>query len=162
LTEEIRVYAPSEAHGRRLVESLAGTFETTIDDRRGEWVVGITPDERTAVELVGLFDDIGQWLSAGELVECRVGFGGRDYTLLAATQVTPNDPSSFLLERSIQLEGALNRWLVVERARGVYAERYGISPEEALVQLTAEAENAGVSLTALADDVVATTSRVEN
>lgn len=158
--EEIRVYAPTEAHGHRLIDSLAGKFETTIDDRRGEWVIGITPDEHTAVKLVGLFDDIGQWLTVGQLVECRVGFGGRDYTLLAATKAVPNDPSAFLLERSIQLEGALNRWLVVERARGVYAERYGISPEEALDRLNVEATNCGVSLTAFADDVVATTTKV--
>jgi hypothetical protein len=59
--------------------------------------------------LVELFDALGNWLADGDLAACQIGFGDRSYTLAPAADGHRNDPTAFLLERTIQLQRALNR-----------------------------------------------------
>jgi ANTAR domain len=152
----IKVRAPSEAHGRRLVAALDGRFTASMDGGRPESIVALRLDEQTATQLVELFDALGQWLTDGNLAACPVGFGERTYTLLAATAEGPNDPADFLLERTIQLQIALDSRIVVEQAKGILAERDGIGVDEAFERLRIEARSRRMKLHDLAAGVVAT------
>jgi ANTAR domain len=152
----IRVHAPSEAHGRRLVEAVGGRFSASMDGGRPESIVELRLDEETASKLVELFNALGQWLTDGELTACPVGFGDRTYTLLAATAAGPNDPAQFLLERTIQLQIALDSRIVIEQAKGIVAERDGIGIDEAFERLRVEARSRRMRIHDLAAGIVAT------
>jgi hypothetical protein len=154
-TDVIRVHAPSEAHGRRLLEAIGGSFSATLDGGRPESIVELLPDEETAGKLIDLFDALGQWLSDGDLAACPVDFGDRTYTLLAATADGPNDPTAFLLERTIQLQVALDSRVTIEQAKGILAERYGIGVDQAFDRLRGEARSRRMKLADLAAGVVA-------
>ncbi len=127
----IRVHAPSEAHARRLMASVDEEFSASLDGDGSASVVGLTLDGTTATRLVGLFDALGEWLTDGGLASCQIGFGDRGYTLLAASAGEPNDATAFLLERTIQLQTALDSRVLIEQAKGILAERNSMTPEEA-------------------------------
>ena len=63
--------------------------------------------------------------------------------------------TQLLAERNEQLETALESRIVIEQAKGVLAERYGISPDAAFVRLRAAARSNRMKLHALAAAVVA-------
>jgi hypothetical protein len=115
-------------------------------------------DSQTAEKLVELFDDLGVWLSSGGLDAVQIGFGERTYTLLAATRGKPNDPAAFLLERTIQLQTALDSRIVIEQAKGILAERESITPIEAFNKIRRQARSERSKLHDLAAEIVATTS----
>lgn len=150
----IRVRAPSAAHAQRLVTSLAGGFSATVDGGSAASEVELRLDNETATKLVELFDALGIWLSAGRVDACQIGFGDRTYTLLAARAGEVNDPTQFLLERTIQLQTALDSRVVIEQAKGVLAERRGIAPDVAFDELRREARRARRKLHDLAQEVV--------
>ena len=60
-----------------------------------------------------------------------------------------------LARRAAQLQEALDSRIVIEQAKGVLAERYAISPDEAFLLLRNTARFNRVKLRSLADDVVA-------
>jgi hypothetical protein len=151
----IRVHAPSESHARRLVAALDGTAARDVVASGAASVVEITPDEETAKRLVDLFDVLGRWLSDGDLSACRVSFDERSYTLLAAPEGKPNDPSAFLLERTLQLQTALDSRVVIEQAKGVLAEREHIDLDEAFRRLRLTARSRRIKLHEQAAEVVA-------
>jgi len=115
-------------------------------------------DSETATKLVGLFDAVGVWLSDGGLDACQIGFGERSYTLLAALLNKPNDAAAFLLERTIQLQTALDSRVVIEQAKGILAEREAISPDEAFLKMRGQARSRRVKLHDLAAGIVSTVS----
>ena len=104
----IRVRAPSAAHAERLMASVNGSYSAILDGGDPSTEVGLTLDSETATTLVELFDLLGRWLSDGGLESCQIGLGERSYTLLAAEAGETNDPTAFLLERTIQLQTALD------------------------------------------------------
>ena len=142
----IRVHAPSEAHARRLLAALDGNCAAEIVPAAPAAVVELTLDPETAKGLIELFDALGRWLSDGDLAACQVGFAERSYTLLAAPDGKRNDPSGFLLERTLQLQTALDTRVVIEQAKGVLAEREGINPDEAFERLRRAARSRRVKL----------------
>ena len=152
----IRVHAPSEAHALRLMASLDGGFRVDLERDGSGPVVGLTPDVETATKLVELFNALGKWLADGDLASCQIRFGDRVYTLLAATAGHPNDATAFLLERTIQLQTALDSRIVIEQAKGVLAARHGIDVDTAFDALRRAARSASTKLHALAAEVVAT------
>jgi ANTAR domain len=154
----IRVRAPSAAHAQRLVTSLAGGFSATVDGGSPSDEVELRLDSETATKLVELFDALGLWLSDGKVEACQIGFGARTYTLLAARAGEANDPTQFLLERTIQLQTALDSRIVLEQAKGILAERESITPTEAFSRLRREARSKRMKLHDLAADIVATAS----
>jgi ANTAR domain-containing protein len=152
--DRINVYAPNQAHAQRLLGAIEGRFTANVNGDGRPSVVELWLDQETATHLVELFDALGQWLADGELAACQIGFLDRSYTLLAASEQEPNDPTEFLLERTIQLQTALDSRIVIEQAKGILAERHGISPNEAFERLRREARSRRIKLHELATDIV--------
>jgi AmiR/NasT family two-component response regulator len=63
-----------------------------------------------------------------------------------------------LVDRTAQLHVALDSRIAIEQAKGVIAERQGVTPEEAFEMLRATARRRRVPLHALAETVVASAS----
>ena len=117
--ETIRIVAPSEvrhaswAPGRIRGASTRRTASTRC-----------SPPGRRALALTNLFHAVGAWLNDGEHSSCTVHFGERAFTLIAPRRRAA-DATEFLLERTIQLQTALDTRLVIEQAKGILAERSG-------------------------------------
>jgi hypothetical protein len=157
----IRVDAPSAAHARRLVGAIDGKFSAGVAGDPGT-VVELRLDSDTSEQLVDLFDTLGRWLTEGDLSACRVRFGERSLTLLPVVDGRPNDPADFLLERTIQLQIALDSRIVIEQAKGILAERQAIGVEAAFEQMRREARSRRMRLHDLASGVVATVAGVRS
>jgi hypothetical protein len=154
--DAIRVRAPSTAHAQRLIASLDGQFSSSLDGGKPSTEVELRLDAETATKLIELFDALGAWLRDGELDTCQIGFGNRSYTLLAMVGHEPNDPTAFLLERTIQLQTALDSRIVIEQAKGILAERDSISLDEAFDKIRREARSRRMKLHDLAAGIVST------
>jgi hypothetical protein len=154
----IRVRAPNGAHAQRLVAALDGGFAISLDGGDAMTEVELKLDGETAIKLVELFEALERWLSDGELDAVQIGFGERTYTLLAPRKGEPSDPTAFLLERSIQLQTALDSRVVIEQAKGILAERESISPDEAFEKMRRQARSQRVRLRDLAATVLQTVS----
>jgi len=154
----IRVRAPTGAHAERLLAAMDGEFAASLNGDSPGTEVELRPDNETAKKLVELFDALGLWLSSGGLAAVQIGFGERTYTLLAAPEGKPNDPTTFLLERTIQLQTALDSRIVIEQAKGILAERESITPDEAFDKMRRQARSERRKLHDLAAEIVATTS----
>jgi hypothetical protein len=153
----IRVHAPDDAHAQRLLSSLDGVVTAALNGHGSGPIVALTPDIETSAKLLELFNALGSWLADGDLGSCQISFGERDYTLLAPITGQSNDATTFLLERTIQLQTALNSRIVIEQAKGILAERQGVSPEDAFETLRREARSKRMKLHDLAASIVATT-----
>jgi len=136
-----------------LLGSLDG-FDGQIYAEDGIHEVHVLLDSRTALALTNLFHAVAAWLNDGEHSSCTVHFGERAFTLIAPTNGDPTDATAFLLERTIQLQTALDTRLVIEQAKGILAERLGVEVEEAFDVLRAAARSNSVKIHALASDVV--------
>jgi ANTAR domain len=158
MMEPIRVRTPSAAHAQRLIAALDGTFSATLNGGSPATEVELRLDRETATKLVGLFDAVGVWLSDGGLEACQIGFGERSYTLLAALVDKPNDAAGFLLERTIQLQTALDSRVVIEQAKGILAEREGIPPDQAFLKMRGQARGRRMKLHDLAAGIVSEVS----
>ena len=136
-----------------LLGSLEG-FDGQIYAEDGVHEVHVLLDSRTSLALTNLFHAVAAWLNDGEHSSCTVHFGERAFTLIAPTNGDPADATEFLLERTIQLQTALDTRLVIEQAKGILAERLGVDVEEAFEVLRAAARSNSVKIHALAADVV--------
>jgi AmiR/NasT family two-component response regulator len=63
-----------------------------------------------------------------------------------------------LLERTIQLQTALDSRIVIEQAKGILAERVSISPDEAFEKMRRQARSRRMKLHHLAAGIVSTVS----
>jgi hypothetical protein len=104
--------------------------------------------------LVELFNIIGRWLAEGKQASCEIHFGDRSLTVVAPSNGKPSDATQFLLERTIQLQTALESRVMIEQAKGILAERLGVGTEEAFELLRAGARSNGLNLRGLAAKVV--------
>lgn len=155
----MRVHAPSMDHARRLIAAVDGSFSAHLDGDGRSPTVGITLNDDTSQEVVTLFNALGMWLTDGELETCQVGFGERSYTLLAAKAGVTNDATQFLVERTIQLQTALESRIVIEQAKGILAERHGTTPDEAFEMMRGDARSRQMKLHELAAGIAATVGR---
>lgn len=156
----ITVRAPSAAHAQRLVTSLAGGFSASLDGGSASNEVELRLDNETATKLVELFDALGLWLSGSKVDACQIGFGKRTYTLLAAREGEVNDPTQFLLERTIQLQTALDSRVMIEQAKGILAERHQIPPDEAFDRIRRDARSRRIKLHDAAAEIIASATPV--
>jgi hypothetical protein len=152
----IRVRAPSSSHAQRLVAALDGGFAVSLDGGDPTTEVELRLDTESATKLVELFDALGEWLNDGGLDGVQIGLGERTYTLLAPQKGESNDPTAFLLERTIQLQTALDSRVVIEQAKGYLAHRDSISPDEAFNRMRREARSKRIKLRDLAASIIAT------
>jgi ANTAR domain len=157
----MRVHAPSMDHARRLIAAVDGSFSAHLDGNGHVPTVALRLDDNTSHEVVALFNALGTWLTDGELETCQVGFGERSYTLLAAKAGSPNDATEFLVERTIQLQTALESRIVIEQAKGILAERHGTTPDEAFDRMRRDARSRRMKLHDLAVGIVATAGRTD-
>jgi ANTAR domain len=151
----MRVHAPSMDDARGLIAAIERDFSTSLNGDEGKPIVGITPDAETATKLVELLDALGKWVGDAGLRSCQISFGERSYTILPAFGGEPNDPTTFLLERTIQLQTALKSRVVIEQAKGILAERSSTTPEEAFDGMRREARSRRMKLHDLAAEIVA-------
>jgi hypothetical protein len=154
----IRVRAPSKTHAERLMASVDGGFSVSLDGGDPSTEVELKLDSETATKLVELFDLLGGWLSDGGLEACQIGLGDRTYTLLAAKAGERNDPTTFLLERTIQLQTGLDTRVVIEQAKGIVAVQESISTDEAFQKIRRQARSERRKLHDLAAEIVSTTA----
>jgi ANTAR domain len=157
----MRVHAPSMEHARRLIAAVDGPFSAHLDGNGHVPTVALRLDDNTSQEVVALFNTLGTWLTDGELETCQVGFGERSYTLLAAKAGSRNDPTEFLVERTIQLQTALESRIVIEQAKGIFAERHGTTPDEAFNKMRRDARSRRMKLHDLAVGIVATAGQTD-
>jgi hypothetical protein len=150
----IRIVCPGAERADQLVTALDG-FSTRIVSDGASPEVHVLLDAEASEHLVEIFDSIGRWVADGGSETCQVFFGNgdRSYTLFAVDG-KPNDPTEFLLQRTIQLQTALESRVVIEQAKGVLAERLALSPDEAFEILRSSARSSGRKIHALAQDVV--------
>lgn len=126
--------APSAAHATRLIDLLDGFDAKAVRNGHGH-EVHIALDGASATLLIGLFDSLAGWLSDDDLGSCQIHFGERLYTLLQPSDGSPSDPRDFLLERTIQLQQALDSRVVIEQAKGVLAVLLDVELDEAFEAL---------------------------
>ena len=148
----IRIVCPGAERAQRLVASLEGFNAAVVPAGDGS-EVHVLLDSETSANLVDLFNSIGNWVSEAHNESCQVFFGDHPYTLLAVNG-QPNDPTQFLLERTIQLQTALDSRIVIEQAKGILAERYDLPVEDAFELLRTSARSSGRKLHDLAKAVV--------
>ena len=122
--------------------------------RDGVHGVRVRPDTETAVFLVELFKVIGRWLGDGNLPSCEIRFADRSLTVVAPSEGEPSDATRFLLERTIQLQSALESRVAIEQAKGILAERFGVTVDEAFELLRSAARKNGLKLHGLVMEVV--------
>jgi hypothetical protein len=148
----IEITAPTLAQAQRLVAQMNG-FETEVVPG-GSYTVRVTPEGETRERLVSLFDAIGSWLTSSGLTSSKISFGDNAIVVLPASETEPNDPAQFLLERTRQLEHALTSRIQIEQAKGLLAERLGLSLDAAFELLRKTARNSGRKIHDVAADVL--------
>jgi ANTAR domain len=153
MPDTIRIRATDERSALALVASLDGLPGEAIS-QDGTHEVLVRPDSETASLLVELFQAVGTWLSEGGHASCEIRFGDRSVTMVAPSDGQPSDATQFLLERTIQLQTALESRVAIEQAKGMLAERLGVTPEEAFKLLRSAARSSKVKLQVLALEVV--------
>jgi hypothetical protein len=110
--------------------------------------VHVRPGKETASSLWQLFRAIGDWLADGDETSCEIQFGDRSLTLVSPVNGKP------LVERTIQLQAALESRVVIEQAKGMLAERLGVTLDEACAFLRSAARSQGMNPKSLAAEVV--------
>jgi hypothetical protein len=150
----IRIVCPAPERASELVSALEG-FSTRIVTEGESHEVHVLLDATASERLVELFDTVGHWVAAGQTETCQVFFGdgGQAYTMFAVNGA-PNDPTEFLLKRTIQLQTALDSRVIIEQAKGVLAERLTLAPNEAFEILRGSARSSGRKIRELAREVV--------
>jgi ANTAR domain len=154
MPESIRLEASTKEHAQSL-SAAVGAYAPQLIEQDGDWQVELALDAETAGLLVELFHSIGSWLGEADVAICRVHFGDSSLTILAPAAGERNDPTQFLLERTIQLQRALESRIVIEQAKGVLAERLDIGLDEAFTVLRQAARSTRMKLRVLASEVVA-------
>jgi hypothetical protein len=151
--DTIRIQATDEQSALALVASLNGLPGEAISED-GAHEVLVRPDTESAALLVELFQAIGRWLTDGRHDSCEIRFGDRSVTVIAPSNGSQGDATQFLLERAIQLQTALESRVAIEQAKGMLAERLGVSLDEAFKLLRSAARSRRVKLQVLAMEVV--------
>lgn len=153
MSNSIRIEAPGSLSAEDLASALPG-FHVELVQQEKRFEVVVVPDETTSHQLVQLFDAIGRWLTDNALASCLVHFGPRSYALLQPNQSETSDPTEFLLERNVQLQGALESRIVLAQATGVLSALLDVDVERAFELLRRSARETRRPLHAVAEEIV--------
>jgi ANTAR domain len=133
--DRIRISTQSEAAAVRLAAALGEFQAEPAASADGGYEVEVFPSTETSDKLIGLFDLLGDWCCSEDLASVTLHLGDRTFSLVRPVAGTRSDPTQFLLERTIQLQTALESRIVIEQAKGVLAERFGLTVDAAFALL---------------------------
>lgn len=133
------------------LDGLAGDLARDGDG----WHVAIGSSSGQAAAVGSLFGSLGGWLSSSRLSSCEIRFGARSFMLLQPVEAGGERTVEGLLEQVIQLQTALDSRVVIEQAKGILAERFGIDMPAAFTLLRRAARSSRRSVHELAADVIA-------
>jgi hypothetical protein len=146
--KSIRIEPSKRPHAESLQSALTD-FAPELVKVGQSWQVEILLDPETSAALE-LFPTLGAWLERERRPSLTLHLDERAYTLLRPVDGQPDGSTEFLLERIAQLQTALDSRVVVERAKGVLAERYGVGFDEAFEALRQAARSSRSELKAVA------------
>lgn len=153
MSNAIRIEAPGSLTADDLASSLPD-FDVEVVRQGKSFEVVVVPDEATSHRLVQLFDAIGSWLTDNELASCLVHFGPRSYALLQPELGETTDATEFLLERNIQLQGALESRITLAQAAGVLSALLDVDVDHAFELLRRSARDRRRPLREVADEII--------
>ena len=137
----------------RLHAALDG-YSSRIQRFDGRWEVAVQLDSRAAATLEEMFVALGHWLAESDLSSCRVSFGELDFTLLQPTEDQAEESVASLLERTVQLQIALDSRVTIDLATGFVAGNMDVSFEQAFALLRESARSRRVRLDDLAGRII--------
>ncbi len=148
----IRIEASKRPHAESLQSTLTD-FAPELVKVGQSWQVEILrgPETQAALELL---HTLGAWLEREQRSSLTLHLDERAYTLLRPVDRQPDGSTEFLLERIAQLQTALDSRVVIERAKGVLAERYGVGYDEAFEALRQAARSSRTELKGVAQRTV--------
>jgi hypothetical protein len=152
--DAIRLHVRQGGDARALAASLSG-HDHSIGRLDGHWEVAVRLGEGADELLADLFGALAGWLGARKLSSCRIVLGADSYTLLRPPADSRPGSHELLLERTSQLQTALDSRVAIERATGFLAGRLDLPFEEAFELLRQAARKRRVRLHDLAERVVA-------
>jgi hypothetical protein len=152
--DSIRLQVGQGGDAKALVAAL-GSYEPSLSKLDGHWEVAVRLGNVANELLANLFGVLASWLGARQLSSCQIVLGTESYTFLRSpTDGRPASPA-FLLERTSQLQTALDSRVAVERATGFLAGKLDLSFEQAFALLRQSARSRRTRLHDLAERVVA-------
>ncbi len=149
----LRIEASTREHAESLHEALTH-FPNSVVQVDGSYQIELTPDDAVTTRLVELFDTVGAWLGDMNIGMCQIHFGDRSLSLVAPSDGNKADPTQFLVERARQLQTALETRIVIEQAKGILAERFGVGMEAAFDLLRRGARSNRMDIHTVASKVV--------
>ena len=146
--KSIRIEASKRPHAESL-QGVLTDFAPKLVKVGQSWQVEILPGLETSAALE-LLPTLGAWLEREQRASLTLHLDERAYTLLRPVDGQPDGSTEFLLERIAQLQTALDSRVVIERAKGVLAERYGVGYAEAFEALRQAARSSRTELKVVA------------
>jgi hypothetical protein len=146
--KSIRIEASKRPHAESL-QGVLTAFAPELVKVGQSWQVEILPGPETQAAL-DIFHTLGAWLEREQRASLTLHLDERAYTLLRPVDGQADSSTEFLLERIAQLQTALDSRIVIERAKGVLAERYGVGYDEAFEALRQAARSSRTELKAVA------------
>jgi hypothetical protein len=150
--KSIRIEASKRPHAESLQGALTD-FAPELVKVGESWQVEILPGPDTQAAL-DIFHTLGAWLEQEQRASLTLHLDERAYTVLRPVDGQPDGSTGFLLERIAQLQAALDSRVVIERAKGVLAERYGVGFDEAFEALRQVARSSRMELKSVAQGTV--------
>jgi hypothetical protein len=152
--DSMRLHVGQGGDARALVSALGG-YDPSLSKLEGRWEVAVRLGNVANELLTDLFGALASWLRARQLPSCEIVLGTESYTFLRAPPDGRPGSPEHLLERTSQLQTALDSRVAVERATGFLAAKLDLSFEQAFALLRQTARNRRIRLHDLADRVVA-------
>jgi ANTAR domain len=151
--DSIRLQVGQGGDARALVAALGG-YDPSLSKLDRHWEVAVRLGNVADELLADLFGALASWLTARKLSSCRIVLGIESYTLLRPQADGRPDSPELLLERTSQLQTALDSRVAVERATGFLAGKLDLSFERAFALLRQTARSRRIRLHDLAERVV--------
>jgi len=137
----------------RLLVALPGDA-ARLERLDGHWRVDLRLEAETASTVKETFAALGRWLIACDLASCRLSFGEAELTLLQPRDGQVGESVEALLERTVQLQIALDSRVAIDMATGFVAGSMDVSFEDAFGLLRDSARSRHLPLHQLAEQII--------